>query len=349
MATAPLVDLGQFDLTGVGQSITVFSEAAVGGGPGQTGQVVLNNYSNYLLGVTDTSLGPLLDLQPGTANVYDPPQKGGSLVVRVKSGQPSTTNFLTAQVALAGEEIEGAWPQTLSSIAVGTSPNVPVFVAPASPAAGSDIVYTIPSGTPLRLVSFRAVFTTSSQGGRRYPYLWQVVSGDTTPTEETLLTPDSIGLSETVVVDAVPGGGPSTRSTPRRPATGTFSTTVTTLYTAPAGGWFSQGDLFLYNPGSATLTAFVQVAGVIVAAVSIGPTLSATVPIPELQAGDVLTANTSTGSVDYTLSGQENADNRRVSSFSGLLLPPGSYISTATGGLQNGDTWSGINLAFVQS
>ena len=349
MATAPLVDLGTFDLTGVGQSVTVFSEAKVGGGPGQTGQVVLNNYSNYLLSVTDTSLGPLLDLQPGTANVYDPPQKGGSLIVRVKSGQPSTTDFLTAQVALAGEQIEGAWPQTLSSIAVGTSPNVPVFVTPANPAAGSDIAYIIPSGTPMRLVSFRATFTASSQGGRRYPYLWQVVSGDTSPTEETLLTPDSIRVSEQVVCNAVPGGGPGTRSAPRRPVVGTFSTTVTTLYTAPSAGWFSQGSLFVYNSGASSLTVFVQVAGQTVAAVSVGPTLSATVPLPELQAGDVLTANTSAGSVGYTLSGQENADNRRVTNFSGLLLPPGSSIQTATGGLQSGDQWSQINLAFVQS
>ena len=227
--------------------------------------------------------------------------------------------------------------------------NIPSFVTLASPPAGDDLVYVIPGPSPLRLVSFRAVFTASSKSGRRYPYLWQLVAGDTTPTEETLLTPDAIGVSEQVVCNAVPGGGPGTRSTPRRPVVGTFSTTVTTLYTAPSAGWFSQGSLFVYNPGASSLTVFVQVAGQTVAAVSVGPTLSATVPLPELQAGDVLTANTSAGSVGYTLSGQENADNRRVTNFSGLLLPPGSSIQTATGGLQSGDQWSQINLAFVQS
>jgi hypothetical protein len=263
------------------------------------------------------------------------------------TGPPTTTQAVLTGVTGPVGTIGGS--PLLASGGTSGSVSVPTFVAPANPAAGNDIIYMVPSGTPLRLVSFRATLTTSSQSGRRYPYLWQVVVNDTTPTEETLLTGDSIGVSQTVVIDAVPGGGPGTRSTPRRPATGTFSTTVTTLYTAPAGGWFSGGSLFLYNPGSATLTAFVQVAGVTVAAVSIGATLSAMVPIPELQAGDVLTANTSTGSVDYTLSGQENADDRRVSSFSGLLLPPGSTIQTATGGLQSGDTWSDINLAFVQS
>lgn len=227
--------------------------------------------------------------------------------------------------------------------------DIPTYTTVASVAAASDFVYTIPTETPLRLVAFRATFTASSQSGRRYPYLWQVVAGDTLPTAETLLTPDSIGVSEVIVVDAVPGGAPGTRSGPRRPATGSFGTSVTTLYTAPSGGWLSQGSLFLYNPGSSSVTAFVQVASVTVAAVSIGPTLGATVTIPELQAGDVLTATTSAGTVDYTLSGQENGDTRRVTDFSGLLLPPGSTIQTATGGLQSGDQWTDINLAFVQS
>lgn len=308
--------------------------------PGNGGITVTNNDGTY-----SADLSIHQSFPPSQTQTLGPHQSiifsdGSPVWARVTPGQAGNPT---------GIEL-GIWPGSPSAPQGAVNIiNTPTYATVASVPAGSDFAYTIPTGAPLRLVSFRATFTASSQSGRRYPYLWQVVAGDTLPTAETLLTPDSIGVSEVIVVDAVPGGLPGTRSGPRRPATGSFGTSVTTLYTAPPGGWFSQGQLFLYNPGASSVTAFVQVAGVNVAAVSIGPTLGATVAIPELQAGDVLTANTSTGTVDYTLSGQENADNRRVVDFSGLLLPPGSTVQTATGGLQSGDQWTDINLAFVQS
>ena len=228
--------------------------------------------------------------------------------------------------------------------------NIPTYTTVASVPAGSDFVYTIPTGTPLRLVAFRAVFTASSQSGRRYPYLWQLVAGDSQPTVETLLTPDSIGLSEQIVMNAEPGGSPLARDTPRRPyATSSLPTALTTLYTGPAGGYLADGLFIIDNPLTTAESVTVEVAGFAVYQGTLGSGTAVSVQLPVLQAGDTLAASASAAGLYATLSGTENADNRRVSNFEGLLLPPGSTIQTATGGLQSADQWTDINLAFVQS
>jgi hypothetical protein len=136
-----LLSLGPFNLTAVGQQFLIMDPAQIGGGPDQVGQVAIYNYSSFLVGITSTTDGAQLDLQPGTAMVYDPPSRGGQLVGTVKSGSASTaSSVVTAQVALDGARIEGAWPQTLSSVALQS--NVPVN---AGALQGVPIATTTPS------------------------------------------------------------------------------------------------------------------------------------------------------------------------------------------------------------
>jgi len=93
----------------------------------QLGQLAIYNYSNYLLSLYSSTDGFLLNLQPGTGNVYDPPSNGGSLTGSIIGGSAPTTGgsaYVTAQVDLAGGQILGSWPQTLSNVALPGTTNV---------------------------------------------------------------------------------------------------------------------------------------------------------------------------------------------------------------------------------
>lgn len=106
-----LLQVGPFDLVTVGQIIPVIPSGHYGG-PDQIGQVVLYNYSAFILQIYDTQTGNRLDLQAWMGNVYDPPAGGAQLYARVAQGVAAATdpNVLTGQLALMGEQIPGAWP-----------------------------------------------------------------------------------------------------------------------------------------------------------------------------------------------------------------------------------------------
>jgi hypothetical protein len=328
--------------------------AQIGGGPDQVGQVVIYNYSSFLLGVTSTTQGAQLDLQPGTAMVYDPPSRGGRLVGTVKSGFASTaSSFVTAQVALDGARIEGAWPQTLSSVALQSNPT---YVIVPDPPAGQDWEYSLLN--PSRLIAVRATFTANhTQLGRRLPYLWQVVSGDTNPTEETLLSPYTLGAfgfgvtsppsDITYVINAVSGlGSQQVRDTPAVPYIDWLPNPSGVIYTSAT--YLKEAKLFLVNASAGTATYAIALQGSNFANGSLAAGESITLDVPNCLLGAQISAVASVvAGVWAVLSGIENADNRSVMGFEGLLLPPGSSIQSATSGLQPLDQWSNIQLAFT--
>lgn len=108
-----LLQVGPFALGPIGLIIPVIPSGHYGG-PDQIGQVVLYNYSAFILQIYDTQTGNRLDLQAWMGNVYDPPAAGAQLYARVAQGVAgSATPVLTGQLALFGEQIPGAWPITL--------------------------------------------------------------------------------------------------------------------------------------------------------------------------------------------------------------------------------------------
>ena len=306
------------------------------------GGVTVQNQDPTGLTTVDVSSSPVFatgtvrTLTPGTSAYYPV----GPVWCRVTPGQ-ATKPAAAIIIASPGQMTA---PNTTFDIAPGEA----VYVNLQSPSPGADWVYTLPS--PLRLVSARAALTTSSAAGQRLPYLWQVVTGDTQPTAEVLLSPTAIPTGSLVVLNAVPGGTPAARETPRRPVTGTLGTAQATLYTGPTGGWFSAGQLLLDNTSAAAVSVTIEIAGLAVFQGTIASGSAVAVPIPALQAGDVLTGDASAASaVNYTLMGTENADNRRVVSVAGLLMPTGSSVQSATAGLQAADQWSDVQLAFTAS
>jgi hypothetical protein len=349
-----LLSLGPFNLTGIGQQFLIMDPAQIGGGPDQVGQVAIYNYSSFLVGVTYTNVGAQLDLQPGTAMVYDPPPRGGQLVGTVKSGSASTaSSVVTAQVALDGARIEGAWPQTLSSAAL--LQENPTYVIVPDPPAGQDWKYVLPNQS--RLVAVRATFTANhTQLERRLPYLWQVVSGDTNPTEETLLSPFALGAfgfgvtstsDITYVINAVSGlGSQQVRDTPVVPYIDWLPSPSGVIYTSVT--YLKEAELFLFNASAGTATYAIALQGNDFANGSLSAGESITLDVPNCVSGAQITAVSSVvAGVWAVLSGTENFDNRSVIGFEGLLLPAGSSIQSATGGLQSLDQWSNIQLAFT--
>ena len=107
-----LLEIGPIPLGPIGLNV-VLIPAGQFGFPNQIGQVVLYNFSGFLLQIFDTQRGARLDLQPMMGNVYDPPEAGAELRGRVASGVAVGGDVVTGQVALMGEQIPGAWPITL--------------------------------------------------------------------------------------------------------------------------------------------------------------------------------------------------------------------------------------------
>lgn len=170
-----LESLGPFNLPptyvagAADNTFTVISSGQFGNQPGQLGTIVLYNFSSYVIGLNSSSDGQLLDLQPGTGNIYDAPTNNGALVAVVKGGSAGTNApQLTGQVALYGEQIGGSWPETLAvppatSMAVGLG-DFPL---------GQNWSYVLPSAA--RWVGFYAVYSTSSTPGNRYLAIQAIV------------------------------------------------------------------------------------------------------------------------------------------------------------------------------
>ena len=154
-----------------------------------------------------------------------------------------------------------------------------------------------------------------------------------------------------MVLNGAPNGAPATGATPRIVADGGLTTVLTPIYSVPGGGSFEDGQLSLANTSGASVAVVVHTTDGTVLfqdnAVASGSTV--TVPVPGLQAGDTISALANADSaISYVLSGREVAGAHYVVSFSGLLIPAGGFVGTATGNLQAGDQWSGIQLAFTE-
>jgi hypothetical protein len=135
-----LLQVGPFALGPVGLIIPVIPSGHYGG-PDQIGQVVLYNYSAFILQIYDTATGNRLDLQAWMGNVYDPPAGGAQLYARVAQGVPNPLdpNVLTGQLALFGEQIPGAWPIMLTSPNAGGGGGGPIIIN-----AGPGVTVTSP-------------------------------------------------------------------------------------------------------------------------------------------------------------------------------------------------------------
>lgn len=132
-----LLEIGPIALGPVGLEVVLIPSGQFGY-PNQLGQVVLYNFSGFLVQITDTGTGQRLDLQPMMGNVYDPPPAGASLRGRVASGVAVGGDVITGQVALMGEQIPGAWPLTLVTGAGGGGGGITVINA------GPGIAVTTP-------------------------------------------------------------------------------------------------------------------------------------------------------------------------------------------------------------
>lgn len=232
--------------------------------------------------------------------------------------------------------------------------NTAKFVTVPDPAAGADWAYTIPAGSPLRLVSLTAKLTTSSANTTRLPFLWQIVSGDTTPTQVNLLSADGLPGGGDFLLSAAPGSSPNTRTYEGVLANGNVPTTATVVYNNPGGGTTSAGTIWLDNPtsGSITVTMLRGALGGGFQQIWQGAVASATttvVAVPAIEIGWDLQLVASAGGVVFQYSAVEMPDARRAASFTGLLLPVGSTVQSAIAFIQAADQWSQINLAFVQS
>ena len=258
-------------------------------------------------------------------------QAGGSLTV---------AGTVDATVQNATIDVSG------STVTIG--PGLVSYVALADPAAGSDWAYVFSS--TLRLTAVRAILTTSSTQGQRLPYLWQVVGGDTLPTEETMLTPDPIVAGEQIVMTAALGAGPITRSMSHVLATGIAPTAAGIVYQPPSPARTRHVRLVLHNTTGAAIDCIVTTGfGSLVAhvTVAVDPTPPTIIDIEPLITGDSISLEASATGLNYIVYGTDMIDNRRVTSFTGLLMGAQSSVQSATYGLLAGDQWSDIQLAFT--
>ena len=149
----PVGTLGPFPLpaaNAVGAQVTIIPSGQFGD-PNALGDVLINNFSGYLLGVTSSSSGALLNLSPASANVYPAPAAGGSLVITVLSGSAGSAHpSVSAQVGLMGEEFSGAYPQSLPGVSTGPAATL-LGVIPAGDI--SVVVTPDPSATAIMATS----------------------------------------------------------------------------------------------------------------------------------------------------------------------------------------------------
>jgi hypothetical protein len=258
-------------------------------------------------------------------------QAGGSLTV---------AGSVDANISNATIDVSG------STVTIG--PGLVSYVSLADPAAGSDWAYVFSS--TLRLTAVRAILTTSSTQGQRLPYLWQVVGGDTLPTEETMLTPDPIVAGEQIVMTAALGAGPITRSMSHVLATGIAPTAAGIVYQPPSPARTRHVRLVLHNTTGAAIDCIVTTGfGSLVAhvTVAVDPTPPTIIDIEPLITGDSISLEASATGLNYIVYGTDMIDNRRVTSFTGLLMGAQSSVQSATHGLLAGDQWSDIQLAFT--
>jgi hypothetical protein len=331
--------------------------------PGQGGVTVTNTStgtrvdlateSSFARNVQTLAAGSSAYFQAGPVWCRVTPGQAGSPASATITTQAGLNSLAPTTVTVDGTVVANITGTVVidangSTVTIGPGPvsyvNVP------DPAAGSDWAYTFPS--ELRLVGCRAVLTTSAQVGQRIPYLWQVVSADTLPTAEVLFSPHAVPPSVAVVLNAVPGGTPPSGGTPRTVVDGGLTTTLATIYSVPGGGSFRDGQLTLTNTSSASVGVVVHTTDGTVLyqdnALASGTTV--VVPVPGLQAGESLSAiATADSAVSYTLAGTESAGAHYVVGFSGLLMPTGSFVGTATGNLQTSDQWSQVQLAFTEN
>ena len=310
--------------------------ASLTGANAITGLYLSGGEQCSIVGTSPTAPGPAVEVgQLGSLSEVP------VTVPTVTPGATTIAGTVDATIQNATIDVSG------STVVLGPGPVS--YVAIPNPSAGSDWAYTLPS--ELRLVACRAVLTTSATVAQRIPYLWQVVSGDTLPTAEVLFSPHAVPGGTAVVLNGVPNGAPATGATPRIVADGGLTTTLTPIYSVPGGGSFEDGQLSLANTSGASVAVVVHTTDGTVLfqdnAVASGSTV--TVPVPGLQAGDTISALANADSaISYVLSGREVAGAHYVVSFSGLLIPAGGFVGTATGNLQAGDQWSGIQLAFTE-
>lgn len=286
-------------------------------------------------------------------NPFGPLNLNGGDIVSISGPTVTGNGVMTGSIGPTGSI-------SLSPVVAsgGTSGSIALasFVSVSQPSAGTNWAYTIPEPTPLRLVAFTGILTTSSTAAWRNPYLWQVLASEPgNPAEETLLSQVPQTASASVTYDASPGAGPTLREYNTRLASGTLgSGSFATLFAVGQGSYAYNIQLFVYNTAASSISVYAGTNATVDAYVSLAANgsagSSAVIDLPPCDPGDTIQAEASaTSDVTYVLSATLNQDNRRISSFSGILMPPGSQIVGVTGNIQSGDQWSNIRLAFVQS
>ena len=315
--------------------------ASLAGANAITGLYLSGGEQCSIVGTSPTSPGSAVEVgQLGSlaeVPVTVPTVSPGATTV---GNELNVTGTVDATVQNATIDVSG------STVTIG--PGLVSYVALADPAAGSDWAYVFSS--TLRLTAVRAILTTSSTQGHRLPYLWQVVGGDTLPTEETMLTPDPIVAGEQIVMTAALGAGPITRSMSHVLATGIAPTAAGIVYQPPSPARTRHVRLVLHNTTGAAIDCIVTTGfGSLVAhvTVAVDPTPPTIIDIEPLITGDSISLEASATGLNYIVYGTDMIDNRRVTSFTGLLMGAQSSVQSATYGLLAGDQWSDIQLAFT--
>lgn len=162
-----LTNLGPFPLPVQNATGAVFTIIPAGqySGPGIAGQVLMTNFSGYVVAMFSSSQGSLPNLNPGEVAAYDVPKGGGSLTATILSGTPTVANpQLTAQLGTDGESFQGndatfpgAYPFSLPLVA-------PTFNLLQTLGAGGTTITVMPSGTAVQLLVFGALSAVGCNG-----------------------------------------------------------------------------------------------------------------------------------------------------------------------------------------